>query len=130
MTDINVGAITEALNDKADRDLNNTESTGKTNSRKYGMLDYDNANIIKEETTGVTSLNYTAPSDGKYYFECPSNKQIICKLNDTKIFGAIPATTSYYNRSYEVEVLSGDIVEFSGFNNNDSVAITFIPYKY
>lgn len=127
--DINVGAFSEALNDKADRNLNNTDSAGKTNSRKYGMLDYDNVDIIKEGTAGATSLSYTAGSDGKYFFECPSNKQIICKLNNTKIFGAVPASSNYYCRQYVVEVLTGDIVEFSGFESSNLIAITFIPYK-
>lgn len=104
-------------------------SAGTTSRSNSGMLDYNNVDIIKEGTAGATSLRYTANSDGKYYFECASNKQIICKVNNTKIFGAVPATTNFYCKHYVVEVLAGYTVEFSGFSDTDVMAVTFIPYK-
>lgn len=59
--DINLGAITEALNDKADLDFNNTDATGKNNTVYWGVPDYSQGISIGLR---LSNNKYTAPSTG------------------------------------------------------------------
>ena len=56
MTDIDVGALSEAINDKLDRDAGNANSQGVERVVGWGMPDYSSG-------TSVT-FPFTAPYDG------------------------------------------------------------------
>lgn len=62
-TDINIGAITEALNGKIDLDAGNIANAGKSVIAHDAMPSstYDNL------TVGSSGAEYTAPADGWFY---------------------------------------------------------------
>lgn len=73
--DIDVGAISEALNDKMDRDAGNPADLGKERIVGWFVPDYDNAESITLNTSGVqftpTKNGWVKlrrnPQDGTYY---------------------------------------------------------------
>ena len=63
-TDINLGAITEALNGKIDLDAANTSNTGKSFMAGMAMP----SNTYEDLTLGASPSTYTAPANG--WFAC------------------------------------------------------------
>lgn len=63
MSDINIGQITEALNDKADRNAANLDNSGKSLISALALPSstrYDNL------TMGASGTSYTAPANGYF----------------------------------------------------------------
>lgn len=60
MPDIDYGAILEALNNKADVDMLNISSTGKSTTAKQAMP----SGTVIDLTMGASGTTYTAPANG------------------------------------------------------------------
>lgn len=92
MADIDVGAITEALNDKADLDFNNVGAEGKKNSVSWVMPDY---------SAGVeVSLPYTA--NNKCFvvaYASAQNKAASFFINGEVVFTCGGTNATYYARN-------------------------------
>lgn len=65
MTDINFGAITETINNKADIDAQNFDATGKS---YLAGLSFPSDNYV-DLTLGASGAIYTAPADGYIRFD-------------------------------------------------------------
>lgn len=116
--DINFGAITEALNDKADRDLNNTNPVADYVVERY---DDEQGNWYEVWKSGKlrqggffgsnvsswtnATINYMKPfSDTKYSLVCMGNwsdaQNSSCKIIEKT---ATSATVTYANNLYSVQ---------------------------
>lgn len=107
MTDINIGAITEAINDKADRDGGNLTATGKENIVALGMPDY---------TAGVSvsTGTFTAQNDGFLIGFCYNKSSIITIKKE-----GVDITQVYSNSNYQ----SSGSITFP-VSKNESYALT------
>lgn len=124
MSDINIGAITEALNDKADRDAGNFGSTGKKRIIGFGIPDY-NAGI------SISSWPYTIPSVGWVKAEIHAQngqygKRLLYTPPDasTVYFGNGELASGNYANSQSVMF----IVEEGGTIDRESTAISAVFY--
>lgn len=119
------GAITEAQNDKSDRDLGNISpsSIGKSTITNWGIPDY---------TAGVatTTNSYTAPSVGFIQVEGGLNswETAVLNINGHKV-DRFRNVYSDPNASYGLQafVSAGDVITVT--NSKDTPQIIFYPLK-
>lgn len=121
MTDINVGAFSEALNDKLDRDAGNAASDIKQTVVGWGMPDYANAVSIASG-----DFPYTATQKGFVIVEGAANSSTFSVSVDDVEMVCSQGTNSYNQRSGWVIVDVGDIVKVT---SSSSVTAHFIPMK-
>ena len=124
------GTIMEALNNKADIDLNNLSADDKLSlieEHKETIIgwmipDYSRGvDIVSSITTG-----YTVPKMGViviYSLPATGSSQII--LNDVTILNKV-STTGDYAVSLTLPVNQGDIIKMQTYTN---ASITFFPFK-
>lgn len=129
MTDINVGALSEAINDKLDRDAGNANSQGVERVVGWGMPDYSAGvaliktanyqNVISNKGYVLFNAEHTAGDDKAYI------------KNDAD---SVPYQTAachhyesqYYDGSHNiVPVDVGNIV----YNTSGVIDMTFFPMK-
>lgn len=121
MTDINVGAFSEALNDKLDRDASNAASDGKQTIVGWAIPDY--ANVV---SIASSDFPYTAAKKGFVIVEgSASSSTFSVSVDDVEIVSLQGAGT-YNVRSGWVIVDVGDIVKVT---SSSSVIGRFIPMK-
>lgn len=121
LEDINVNAISEALNNKADLDLQNVNATGKASTVVWGMPDYSNASAV---TFASASPFWTAPKDGFIYVWTTnsSGQAAIFAINNQNVFyddraaGAMGTT---------IPICKGDVVTKKDYITQ----ATFFPCK-
>ena len=91
---IDAGAVTEALNDKADVDMDNVTATGKETIVGWGMPDYSAG-------VNISGSSYTAPCDG---FACLHNYN---STNSSKVYvnANIVGIMSNVNADSTVQIL-------------------------
>lgn len=125
MADINVGQISEALNDKTDRDFNNMNPSAlsKETVVGWGMPDYTAGMAVSVPTSSTT---YTAPSAGVYVlaYESPSSvagKQILVNGNVAYQYQYTSAANPYFNCF--ILLNKGDVL--SSDTNNTPSTIKF-----
>ena len=124
-TEIDIGELTEALNDKLDTNLNNATSNTKQIIVGWGSPDYS-------ATLSGVGNNYTAPSDGIFWFAIGNN-------NNSRSIGIIPNGSSQvvftnvinsYGTSggYQVVLAKGDKIIITDASTALSYSY-FIPLK-
>lgn len=82
MTDINVGALSEAINDKLDRDAGNITTAGKETMVGWTIPDYSSP------ITGVTTSPYTCTCDCMMIFTSDSGQRVTLTINGTEFFSS------------------------------------------
>lgn len=122
--DINVGAISEALNNKMDRDTLNASDTGNINMAGLGMP----SNTYIDLTLNASGSTYTAPANGYYYlskFTQANNEYITMRLlkGTQEYIGANNVQmTAGGNARVLLPVKKGDIVTIT-YSANGSINI-------
>ena len=107
MPDINVGQISEALNDKADRDLQNLANSGTSTSANLSMP----SGTYDELTLGVTGTSYIAPADGYFCVRVPFTGNQACTFyNDTQLLGNHCAANGAWTAYTFCPAKKGDVV--------------------
>lgn len=108
MADIDFGQISEALNDKADRDINNLNTQGRV--RACGLSFPSNKFI--DLTIGASGTDYTAPANGFFCVRVPFTGNQACKLiNTTQELGnQCTANGSWTGYTY-IQAQQGDVVQ-------------------
>lgn len=122
MSDIDVGQISEALNDKMDRDVNNIDSTGNNNILLALMPDYANAITID-------STSYTAPSCGYVFIygeigEVNTSQKI--SVNGVEISGYRSWTGGWAGNPINITLLVSTGDEITGMSYGTR---KFVPCK-
>lgn len=133
--DINVGKITEVLNDKADVDLENTDLALLENDN--GTLKWNGINMsaigmpsdkYKNLSVGSTGSSYVAPADGWFYYSDQSNgtgvAEIIHVATGIGVRSTAPAAT--WLRATILPVKKGDTVQLLYENGGSSQLFRFI----
>ena len=127
----------ELFNNKADLDLNNVNSTGKTNVINWGIPDYDSVISVPFTTSwDMTGQTYTAPKAGEFYLsnlsshntdtlELLVNDNFVCKTGDGS------STPSWKVLSCRVK--AGDVIKVRAENSAAvhtavSVIAKFFPF--
>lgn len=78
--DINVGAISEALNNKVDLNQMNTNTQGLSYASGWGMPSSKYNNL----TFGASGTTYTAPANGWFcFYRIPNDPAGYCALTNT-----------------------------------------------
>lgn len=127
--DINLGAITEALNDKADLDFNNADATGKNNTVYWGVPDYSQGINIGLR---LSNNKYTAPSTGIIVVDNMGQNQsgtfsYFVVNGVTTNLGVDSASGYTTGGSHTFVVAKGDVCYFSASIPTNSVK--FYPLK-
>ena len=107
--DIDIGQISEALNDKMDRDVGNPAAIGKERMSGFGMP----SDTIESLTLGASDDEYTAPANGYYTFgkESTASGQVIYILiQGTKIVSQAVSTASSQGMRVWIPVRKGQKV--------------------
>lgn len=119
--DIDIGKISEALNDKLDRDVGNPADLGKERIIELVMPDYENATI-------PISFPFVAPSNGivKLAFVTGGNAAY-ANVNGLQPAGRIGSRVSGNWIIQDLIVRKGDVVTITG--NYTASENCFIPYK-
>ena len=109
MTDINPGAILEALNDKVDRDFNNMNpsQSAKTTIIGYGIPDYSSQASI--------TLPYTATEDGLFSWRWGTTARGAITINGIEVCVKQGASNDdNYATDQFLVVGAGDIIATTG----------------
>ena len=69
--DINVGAISEALNNKMDRDCHNADATGTSTGAGYAMP----SDTYIDLTLNASGSTYTAPANGWFILQASTSRE-------------------------------------------------------
>lgn len=124
--DIDIGKISEALNDKTDRDFNNMNpsSLSKETVIDWGTPDFDN--VVK---IGLMNNNdtYTVPMDGYVFLTAASNNFASYYFDEQYI----QIASYYYNSRHLYRVGKGTVVKKSDGTavNGTATYNAFIPCK-
>lgn len=112
--DINIGALSEALNNKADVDFNNVADAGKENSVGWGMPDY----------SGIVTITfpYTAVCDGEVRFNLDGGSSSTTTVNGNTL--PLMGNDNYNEGPVVLRVSKGAVVTAS-----NPINAFFIPYK-
>ena len=123
---INIGAISEALNNKLDIDLGNITSASINKINHYGAPDYTNAIDI----ASVIGTKYTVPKNGFIFVQARSNgnsDNVTISINNLDY--GINKEDAYNNsRRYTFglfPVKTGDVVKLSYYT--DMIYAKFVP---
>lgn len=106
--DINIGAISEALNNKMDRDTLNASDTGNINMAGLGMP----SDTYIDLTLNASGSTYTAPANGWVYLQKDNgDSNHYCQIrNETSKISAWAARyTGSTNNGCYLPVHKGDI---------------------
>jgi hypothetical protein len=105
MTDINVGALSEAINEKTDRDLGNITSEGKEVIVAQSIPDYSSP--ISDLTSPYTCL-----SNIFIIFACSDGQRLNISVDGTQIYSG----GTYGNDVYALSMYfkKGSVVSFTG----------------
>lgn len=121
--DINVGAFSEALNDKMDRDAGNAASAGKETIVDWGTPDYTAGINI---SSSVTGSGYTVLKDGIiYYFTMPATSALDVSINGSYVMRK-GSTSGNYSASGASIVKKGDVFLMSMISGG---SVYFYPFK-
>ena len=134
MSDINIGAITEALNDKTDRDMRNVDNTagadavidfqlptannGYTWYRKYksGWVEqggiYDNGSSVQTKSANIT-LPITMADSNYTVIETPSRGTVV-NTSTSMMTGIHSKTTTGFSITW-LGVNSADTVQYASW---------------
>ena len=133
MADINIGQITEALNDKMDRDVQNIDT--QIGSPFVAGLSAP-SNTYEDLTLLASGETYTAPADGYFYFDksASANNQycdtFIYDSNDNVVYRLTSvAPASGYKSRLLVSALKGQKVGFTYTVAGATNAFRFIYAK-
>lgn len=123
--DINFGAISEALNNKMDRDVQNISGGGKQYILMLGLPDYSKTIDITDVL--YSTKQYTAPTDGILYNAMIPTSGTPIKINGNTI--GIRQYSTYGNWIPTPYILSkGDVFSVNTFISNVGGA-SFVPFK-
>lgn len=117
MTDIDVGYLSEAINDKMDRDVHNIDSV--IGSPLVAELGMPNNEVFEELTLGTGGSTYIAPANGYFYVhKAPAaTGQYIVMLNQTGGADGLCAEYQPNNASNHARiwlpVKKGDVIEIN-----------------
>ena len=130
MTDINIsdGALLEALNAKADVDLNNADPSlvFTSQSAGWGMPSDEYIDL----TLGVSASTYTAPDNGWYYItKGASTNQFIVVTNTTANFKVGMASSNNNQCICFLPAKKGDVVQINYQASGTLEAFRFIYAK-
>lgn len=129
--DIDVGALSEAINDKMDIDSNNANPRLATYAELLEVknmmlkkLDYANAEEVTIPNSGSPS-SYTVPSDGYIISFTPNNIATVFTINSKTVLGAGSGTASRATNVF-LPVSKNDVLTRSV---NYGATFTFVPEK-
>lgn len=122
MAEINIGELSEAINDKMDRDVQNIDTTtGSPFVAGLGMPDY--ANGAEKTTSG-----FTADSNGWVYVRFIGNSStVIAKANNTNIIIEGTGGNQTIDIAQLAPVSKGDVISFSINGSPQTVNVYFYP---
>ena len=130
--DIDVGAITEALNNKVDTDVGNVNTTGSAQIVRYAMP--STANPVS--LTPSNNATYNATVDGYIYLRgvvASSGAHIMLSItrtsDNTPLYGFSQyQSTTYYDMKNMIPISAGMTATIT-YSNVDSVIWRFIYAK-
>lgn len=125
MADIDFGQISEALNDKADRDIGNLNTQGRV---RGGGLSFRSNKFI-DLTLGASVSEYTAPADGFFYLRKGSgsaDKYIVINEKNTRL-GMKASSTASQSLEIMLPASKGQtvVIEYSA-----SAAVVYFRFIY
>lgn len=134
--DIDIGQISEALNDKMDRDVGNPATLGESRMSGFGMPS-DN---YEDLTLGTSGAEYTAPANGYFCINFQTTQSggfVQLSLNpgvgDTDIYGSVSDGDSWSGQSSYIKaflpVKKGDIVKAFYSNITSNGVFRFVYAK-
>ena len=131
------GIATEEFNGKADINLNNINSTGKTNVINWGIPDYNSVISVPFTTTwNTTGQTYTAPKAGKFYLSTLSNHNpdtLELFVNNVFVCKTGKGNTTADWRNLQCRVKAGDVITVraesaSATHTASNVIANFFPF--
>lgn len=126
MSDINIGAITEALNDKLDRDAGNPETAGKQTIVGWGLPDYTAGVGVSSGYTATAKCWLRAHVSGDGGSGTAGEAYI--QINGVTIDYARVSSWSYQTINDLVAPLDvGDVV--TAYTNRGTATMTIFPMK-
>lgn len=129
---INAGVIEEALNDKADTDMNNVTATGKETVVGWGTPDYDSLIDVVSSAYANSGTGYRPTKDGILMVMGRNNggtcSYFIYDSNGTLVRTSFWNITAATSGTLSVLPVSKDY-SYRFWQFSDNVQIIFVPYR-
>lgn len=129
--DIDVGALSEAINDKMDIDSNNANPRLATYAELLEVknmmlkkLDYANAETVTIPSSGEPS-SYTVPSDGYIISFTPNNVSTALTINSHNVLCGGASSAQNRPTNVFVPVSKNDVITRGSYGGT----FTFVPEK-
>lgn len=119
MPDIDVGAISEALNNKVDLNQLNTSEAGLEYGSSWSMP----SSRYIELTLGASGTTYTAPANGWFYAQCGGS---VVLINTTKSnYSIYSSYNGWQGGQTTIPCQKNDVIRFE-YNSSSYLVLKFI----